>query len=252
MTNRTGISVAMITKNEEAVIRRCLASVSWADEIVVADTGSTDKTAAICRDLGCRVLEPGWHGFGRTKQMCVDQTSCNWVLSVDADEVVTDDLRDAILGLDLDAGNTAGYRIRRRTVYLGRSIRFSGWNRDFPLRLFHKGRGGFTRDSVHEQVLVRGEVGRVDAELLHHSYPDLGTHLRKMELYSDLGAEKLAARGRRCGVVKPVLRGLFKFVNMYLFNLGFLDGREGLVLAVVSAFGVSLKYFRLWERTRRG
>ncbi|MFH1156472.1 MAG: glycosyltransferase family 2 protein [Pseudomonadota bacterium] len=246
-----GISVAIITKNEEDCIRRCLESVSWAQDIVVADTGSTDRTVAICREMGCRVVEPGWHGFGKTKQICVDQTACDWVLSLDADEVVSEGLRQCILGLDLNPHVAAGFHIRRQTFYLGRLIRFSGWKKDYPLRLFNRNYGRFSDDMIHEQVQIQGDAKRLEPCLFHHSYPDLATHMEKMNLYSRLGAEKLAARGKTCGIIKPVLRGLFKFIRMYVLEMGFLDGKHGLVLACVSAFGVSLKYFKLWEMTVR-
>lgn len=240
------LSVAIITRNEEKNIRRCLSSLSFAHDIVVLDSGSTDDTSAICRDFGCRVVSAPWKGFGLTKQACVDQTSCDWVLSVDADEELSPELRDELTTMTEPQGIN-GFAIPRKTYYLGRLIRFSGWGHDAPLRLFRKSAGGFTPDIVHERITVSGKTGKLKECMYHYSYPDLSSHLKKIDHYTRLGAEKLVSRDRSSGPVTAIFRGIYKFLHMYILKLGFLDGKEGLVLAAVSGFGVSMKYFKLWE-----
>lgn len=241
--------MAIITKNEEANIGRCLRSLGFAHEIVVADSGSTDATVSLCRSFGCKVFDVPWMGFGKTKQFCVDQTACDWVLSIDADEEVSPELQQVLADME-PPESVGGFFIRRRTSYLGRWIRFSGWQNDAPLRLFNRHRGKFTPDIVHEQVTVTGRTSHLDDFIFHYSYPDLASHLKKLRHYSGLGAEKLAARGKSGGPVKALFHGSYKFFHMYCLKLGFLDRQEGLILAVISAFGVSMKYFMLWERTR--
>jgi glycosyltransferase involved in cell wall biosynthesis len=248
---RLPLSVTVLTKNEEASIGRCLSSLRWADEIVVADSGSTDRTLEICREYHCRILETQWLGYGPTKQQAVDAASNDWILSVDADEEATEELRAAILTTLEDPACNA-YRIRRRSFYLGRQIRHCGWNRDYPIRLFHRGRCRWNEKPVHESVTVSGETGRILSPLLHHTYPTVRSHVERMNLYADLGASHMHAQGRSSSIPGAVVRGAAKFLKMYVLQAGFLDGRFGFVLCRNSAFGVYLKYLKLWEQTRSG
>jgi glycosyltransferase involved in cell wall biosynthesis len=242
------LSVTIITKDEQENIRRCLESVAWVDEIIVADSGSTDDTLAICREFDCRILETEWRGYGPTKQLAAEAARHDWVLSVDADEEVSEALR-AELETVLASPGCRGYRIRRRSFYLGTLIRHSGWNRDYPLRLFHRGFGRWNDRVVHESITVDGKVGTIESPLLHYTYPTIDSHIDRMNLYAKLGAGLLHAEGRSASIPGAVMRGVAKFLKMYVLQAGFLDGRLGFVLSYNAAFGVYLKYLKLWEKT---
>lgn len=240
------ITATIITKNEAGNIRRCLESLEWAEEIIVGDSASTDETVQICRDFGCQVFTPEWGGFGRTKQLCVERARNDWIFSIDADEVVSDRLKKAILAFKPEPG-VAGFTIKRKSFYLGRQIRYSGWQDDAPLRLFNKNSCRFSEDIVHEKVLTTAGTESLNGFLFHYTYPDISTHLVKMIRYASLGAEKMWAEGVKSGFFKPVYHSCFRFIKTYLFRFGFLDGREGFLLAAVQSFEVFLKYQKLWE-----
>ena len=240
------LSVAIITKNEEKNIGRCLASVQWADEIVVVDSGSTDLTLNVCRLYKCKIIQTKWQGFGKTKQFAIDSTSNEWVLSLDADEEVSEDLKNKIIDI-LKNPDKKAYKIKRTSFYLGKEVKHCGWNKDFPLRLFNKRFASFNDKIVHESVQTKEKKGIIYDVIYHYSFPTLRTHLDKMIKYSELGAESLFQKGRKSSIGNAVFRGIFKFVKMYFLQAGFLDGKTGLLISFVSGFGVSYKYFRLWE-----
>jgi len=242
MSNK--LSVVMITKNEESNIEACLKSIQWADEIVVYDSGSSDETVAICRKFGCKVIQGPWKGFGPTKRMAVEHATFDWILSLDADERVSAPLRLRIQQI-LIHPECHGYRIRRHSYYLGHRIRFSGWQFDRPLRLFHRQFGNFNEKVVHESVRIHGPVGNITEPIVHYPYPTLESHIAKMSRYAFLAAQ--GTPRHRCKNLGCVLfHGVHKFLKMYVFQFGFLDGWPGLVLAKNSAFGVYLKYLSLW------
>lgn len=242
-----GISVAIITKNEEQNIGRCLESVKWADEIVVVDSGSTDSTLEICKKYHCKIHQSSWLGFSRTKQLAVDQCTNEWVLVLDADEEVTPDLKTKILDAIKFPGFSA-YRINRRSFYLGKLIKYCGWNKDYPLRLFEKAKGRFDNKIVHESIEMKdGKTGTIEEVMLHYPYPDLHSHLLKIDAYTTLGAAELFEQGKSSSINKAVMRGVFKFIKMSFLQRGFLDGKTGFVLCINSAYGVYLKYLKLWE-----
>lgn len=247
---KTPISVTIITKNEQQNIRRCLQSLSWADEIIVVDSGSEDDTVAICEEFGCRVYQEDWQGFGKTKQKAVSYAGNDWIFSIDADEEVTDALRERIITLFKEPVTVQAFRVHRRSFYLGKMIKHSGWNKDYPLRIFNRNAGGFNEKAVHESVHVEGTVERLQETLLHFTYPTLESHLQKMNQYSTLGAQTLFEKGYRVTVCGALFRGKLKFMKMYLLKAGFLDGLTGFVLALNSAFGVFLKYMKLWKLNR--
>ncbi|MBN1757843.1 MAG: glycosyltransferase family 2 protein [Chitinispirillaceae bacterium] len=245
------LSVVIITKNEERNIGRCLASVAWADEIVILDTGSNDRTLDLSREHNCRIEHTEWHGFGPAKQKAVACASHSWILSVDADEEVSPELRNEIqhiLGGDGTIRFDA-YRLKRRTWYVDRWIRHSGWNSDTPVRLFEKHKAGFNEKLIHESVEVRGTIGTIGGLLYHYSYPDLVSHLDKMRFFTALAAEQRIGNRKRGSVTAALLHGCSKFIKMYLLQAGFLDGKTGFVLAVNSAFGIYFKHLLYWEQS---
>jgi glycosyltransferase involved in cell wall biosynthesis len=243
------LSVTIVALDEERNIGRCLSSVEWADEIVVVDTGSTDRTVDICKDHGCRVITSKWLGFGPTKRLAVESVSNEWVLSIDADEEVSPELKSSIREVLADP-KSAGYRIKRTSFYMNTRIKHGGWNRDYPLRLFSRAHGNFNSKLVHESVVVDGAVERIEAPLVHYTYPTIESHIAKINRYAELGAQELLDAGESATILSAVLRGAVKFIKMYIVRLGFMDGRPGFVLASNSAFGVYLKYLKLWEKRR--
>lgn len=239
------ISVIIITKNEASNIRDCLNSVSWADEIIVVDSGSNDGTQEICRGYAnCKLVETDWPGFGPQKNRALERASHNWVFSIDADERVSDELRREIIETVKD-GSHDGYLIPRRSQYCGRFIDHAGWYPDYVLRLFKKDQSQFTDDKVHEKVVVKGSEGKLSEPLLHYSFSNLEQVLSKVDHYSTLGAQQLYARGKKATVGKAIYKGFWSFIRTYLIRRGFLDGKHGLMLAISNAEGTYYKYAKL-------
>ncbi len=246
------LSVTIITLNEERNIERCLNSVKWADEIVVVDSGSTDRTLDVCRSFGCNIVQTEWLGFGRTKQLAVESASNDWIFSIDSDEQMTPKLAERIQSiLNQPENEMIAYRVNRRSFYLGKLIKHSGWNRDYPLRLFNRTYGRFNEKPVHEGVDFQGQVNELEEILLHYTFPTLTSHIQKIETYSHLGALEKAERGKSTSVCGAVFRGMLEFVRIYVFKAGFLDGKHGLILAINSAFAAYMKYLMLWEQTKQ-
>ncbi|MDD3806636.1 MAG: glycosyltransferase family 2 protein [Candidatus Marinimicrobia bacterium] len=245
------LSAAIIVKNEAHNIQRCLESIRWIEDIVVFDTGSTDETVDLCQKFGCRVFEGEWKGFGPAKQFAVSQTKYDWVFVIDADEVASPELSETIRTVIMSP-QAHGYRIRRLSYYLGKQIRHSGWNRDYTLRLFHKAHGFFNDKLVHEFVQIpSGKIEKIESPLYHFTYPDVNTHIRKIMRYTDLAAESAIQQGSRATLAGAFFRGIFKFLKMYLFQAGFLDGEEGFILSSVSSFGVFMKYVKIARRSQQ-
>ncbi len=239
------LSVVVITKDEEANIGRCLDSAHWADEIILIDSQSTDRTVEIAQGYGAKVFSPLWHGYGPAKRDGVERATGEWILSIDADEVVSPALADEIRELLAGAPEHAGYCINRRTNFLGRWIKHCGWYPDRVLRLFRRDSGNFDEAVVHEKVVVNGSTGHLKGELLHYSYPTLASYLAKFDVYTTLGAEKAFGQGKRAHWHDIVLRPPVSFIKHYLIHRGFLDGWEGLVVSVMSSTAVFVKYAKL-------
>jgi glycosyltransferase involved in cell wall biosynthesis len=240
-----GLSVIIIAKNEEQNLRACLESVAWADEIVVVDSGSTDATCTIAREFTEHVhVHVDWPGFGPQKNRALDYANGEWVLSLDADERVTPKLREEIEAVK-HAGTQEAYDIPRLSNYCGRFMRHSGWYPDYVTRLFRRGSARFSDDLVHERLLVEGSIGKLQNELLHYSFGNMEAVLRKMDMYSTAGAQKMRQQGRRTTLSGAVLRGLWSFVRSYVLRGGFLDGKEGFMLAVSNAEGTYYRYVKL-------
>jgi len=240
------VSVVVITKNEANAIERCLRSVDWADEVVVLDSGSTDRTVEISRELGARVsVTADWPGFGPQKNRALEQATGDWVLSLDADEWVTPDLRDEILNVISRPDGAIAFRVPRLSSFCGRYMRHSGWWPDYVTRLFQRGAARFSGDVVHERVIVEGNIGTLREPIMHETFVDLDELLQKMNNYSSLAAKEMHHGGRKAGLAGAVLRGLWAFMRTYFFRGGFLDGREGFMLAVATAEGTYYRYAKL-------
>jgi glycosyltransferase involved in cell wall biosynthesis len=248
---RPRVSVVVITWNEEERLRACLESAAWADELVVVDAESRDKTVQIAREFTDHVLVRPWPGFAEQKNFALDEARGDWVLSLDADEEVSGELREEIRSLlDADAP-CVGYRIPRRNIFWGRWVRHGGLYPDWQLRLFRRGRGRFVGRAVHESVEVDGPVGRLRSPLVHRSYRDAADFLTRANRYSSLAAEDWLRRGGRARLGDLVLRPLGRFASMYVLRGGFLDGWRGFLLAGLYAYYVFVRSLKVWERNER-
>lgn len=249
---RPRLSAVVITKDEEERVRACLESVAWADEVVVVDAESTDKTAQIAREFTDHVYVRPWPGFAAQKNFGLEQATGDWTLSVDADEEVSRELREEIEAVLAASGAAcAGYRIPRRNLFWGRWVRHGGLYPDWQLRLFRRGRGRFVARAVHESVEVEGEVGRLRAALVHRSYRDVADFLARADRYSTLAAEEWLGSGRPARLSDLVLRPAGRFLSMYVVHAGFLDGWRGFLLAALYAYYVLIRSAKVWERARR-
>jgi glycosyltransferase involved in cell wall biosynthesis len=244
------LSVTVITWNEEERLRRCLESVAWADEIVVVDAGSHDKTIEIAREFTDHVVVRPWPGFAAQKNFAVAQASGAWILSIDADEEVTPELRDEIDTIRRGASAAAGYSVPRRNIFWGAWVRHGGLYPDWQLRLFRRGHGRFVERAVHESVEIDGPVARLRGALVHRSYRSVAEFMDRANRYSSLAADDLVRHGRRVGVEQLVLRPLGRFLGMYVARAGFLDGWRGLLLASLYAYYVFIRSAKAWERAR--
>jgi glycosyltransferase involved in cell wall biosynthesis len=243
-----GLSVVVITHDEEANIAACLAAVAFADEIVVVDSGSTDRTVQLAEAAGAKVLRTNdWPGFGPQKNRALVRATHEWVLSIDADERVTPELRAEIMAVVADAApRFHAWDMPRRSSFCGQYMSHSGWYPDRVLRLFRRASGRFSDDLVHERVIVEGPVGHLHGDLLHSTYPDLETMLQKLDRYSSASARSMHERGSRASLAGALIRGVWAFIRTYVLRLGFLDGRLGLVLAISVAETTYYKYLKLW------
>ena len=242
MNNR--LSVAIITLNEERNLAECLASVAFADEIVVLDGGSRDRTCDIARGAGARVIEDlDWQGFGVQKNRAVDACSGDWILSIDADERVPQNLRDEIQKV-LNAPAFDVYEIPRSSYYCGRFMRHSGWSPDYVRRLFRRGTARFSPAPVHESLQTDRSVGRMTASLEHWSFRTMEDVLDKVNRYSSLSAPVVLERGDRPTLFTAICHGAAAFFRTYFLRRGFLDGSHGFMLAVSNAEGSYYRYVK--------
>ena len=255
------LSVAIITKNEEANLGRTLASVRWADEIVIVDSASTDRTVDIARSFGARIYDEAWQGFAASKNSAIAKCTGTWILSLDADEELSPELQQQIRNLLPSNPPTDAYYLRRRNLFLGRWIKHGGFYPDPKLRLFRRTAASFASPPqfqdrpVHETITFDGNASTLDYDLIHHAYPTLETYIEHMDRYSTLGCELLVASGKISQSWTAFLSNIFlapnaNFVWNYFFRLGFLDGREGLLLHLYHATYTSWKYAKAWQTGR--
>ena len=247
------LSVIVIAKDEEASIARTLESVAFADEVVVVDSGSTDRTVAIARELGAKVtMTADWPGFGPQKNRALDLATGDWVLSLDADEWLTaesaEEIRRVVSANDAEV---VAYRMPRRSSFCGRFLRHSGWWPDYVLRLFRRGRARFSDDMVHERVIADGKIETLSLPIMHETFVDLEDLVDKMNRYSTHGARQLQREGKSSSLVEAIARALWEFFRTYVLRAGFLDGREGFMLAWATAEGTYYRYAKLMRLQRK-
>lgn len=238
-------SVIIITLNEEPRIGRCLASVDWADQVVVVDAGSSDGTVALCEAAGAQVHRRDWPGFGPQKNRALDLATGDWILSLDADEYLSTDLAEEIRRRMDDPGPWSGFRLRRLSTFCGRPMRHSGWWPDEVLRVFRRGTARFSDELVHEKVVTDAAVTVLRGILHHESVRTLEEAMDKVDRYSTAGALALHAKGRRASRATAVARGGWTFFRTWVLQAGFLDGRMGFHLAVANAKGSYYRHAKL-------
>lgn len=240
------ISIIIISKNEAHDIQDCLESVKWADEIIVLDSGSTDNTCEIAKQYTQQVLtNTDWQGFGVQKNRALAYATSDWVLSLDADERVSDALQSEILAA-ISTDHAAVYSMPRLSSYCGKFIRHSGWWPDYVARLFKRGSASFSDDLVHERLVFDGVAPQLKHPLTHITYKDLDEVITKINQYSTLGAKNSLQQGKRGSLVRAIAHGLWAFVRTYLLRAGFLDGAEGLMLAISNAETTYYRYLKLY------
>ncbi|HQX81365.1 MAG TPA: glycosyltransferase family 2 protein [Vicinamibacterales bacterium] len=240
------VSAIVITFNEASNVRECLASLAWADEVIVVDSGSTDGTADLARIAGARVIVRDWSGYAAQKDFAASQATHDWILSVDADERVTPELAAEIRRALEQPSDRVGYRVPRITFHLGRWIRHTDWYPDYQLRLYDRRQASWAKRLVHESVTARGPVGQLSHDLQHYAYRDINHHYETMQRYTTLAASQMASEGRRAGLFSVLFHPPAAFLRNYVLKAGFLDGMPGLIISAMNAHYVFLKFAKLW------
>jgi glycosyltransferase involved in cell wall biosynthesis len=246
------LSVAIITKNEEERLPDCLKSVHFADEIVVIDSESTDRTVEIAKSLGARVIIEPWKGYALQKQSAVDQCLFDWVLILDADERIPTATSEIILNtLGSQVEKIDAFGFRRKNFLHGKWIKHCGWYPEYIIRLVNRKRGSFIDRSVHERWITEGTVKRLDADIEHISFRNYSEMITKMQNYSTLAAKELFNNKKTSNSFSPFIHGTWMFFRTYILELGFLDGFDGLMISNMNAGGSFLKYAKLKELTEK-
>ncbi len=241
------LSVIVIALNQEDNIIPCLETVRWADDLVVVDSGSQDRTLELAAGFTDRIFTIDWPGFGAAKNYALDQAKGDWVFSLDTDERVSATLRDEIISVVQGESPYAGYRLARKNYFGGRWVRYLGWYPDYTLRLFQRDKGRFRERAVHEEVVVDGSVGLLQTPLDHYSYANVSEYLARQDRYARLAAQEMLKERRRPRAGELFWRPVSHFLKLYVLRLGFLEGRLGYTLAVLGSLYNFLKYYYLRE-----
>jgi glycosyltransferase involved in cell wall biosynthesis len=241
------VTATVITFNEAANIAAALESLSWADEIIVVDSESSDDTVAIARRFTDRVIVRPWPGYIAQKNFAAEQAAHDWIFSLDADERVTADLAREVREVLQQEPSVHGFRVPRVTFHLGRWIRSTDWYPDYQLRLYDRRHARWAGRYVHESVTVDGVVGKLGNDLQHYAYRDVAHHLLSMDRYTTLAARQMFEDGRRAGWFDVLIHPRLAFLRNYVLRGGFRDGMPGLIISVMNAYYVGLKFAKLWE-----
>lgn len=241
------ISATVIALNEERDLPRCLESLRFADEIIVVDSGSTDRTVEVARGFGAQVVQEPWRGYGAQKNFAMSRARSPWVLNVDADEVITPELRDEILAEMHSPAPAAGYAVARKTFYMGRWIRHGGWYPNYVTRLVRKEKGAWTEPNVHEELRVEGELRQLRNPMLHYTFSDIADQVRTNMRYARQGALDLRGKGLEPSYAKLLAKPFGKFCETYFLKAGLLDGLAGFIISINAAHSMFLKYAYLIE-----
>ena len=250
-TAQPKLTAVIIASNAEATISACVRALAFCADVVVGVNGCTDKTEALARSAGARVVAVKWEGYARTKNALLGKVRRGWVLSVDADEVVSPELAAAIRGAVADPAAAAGYWVSRRNYFLGQAITHSGWSPDWQLRLFRAGHGHFSDRRVHEALQVEGETRKLPGTLDHYTYATVGDYFQRLNVYTSLAAQDRQARGKRASRLRLIFDPGWTFLKMYVIKSGWRDGFPGLVLAALSALNTLVKHAKHWELEKR-
>ena len=237
----------MIVKNEEKNLAKCLNSVeNLVDEIVIVDSGSTDKTIEIAKTFGAKIFKREFDSFSNQKNYALSIATNEWVLHVDADEVLSkelvEEIKFVIINTKLD-----GFYLIRTNFFLGKQMKHSGINKEYRLRLAKKSVSKYVGGIIHEELIVNGKVGKLKNIMIHNSYPTISSYFNKLEQYTTLGAKKLLEKNKKAGIIDIVFKPPFEFIKRYILKCGFLDGIRGFIWAVLYAFYTFIKYIKLWE-----
>lgn len=246
------ISTCIISFNEEDRIRDCLESVKWTDEIIVVDSYSTDKTVEICKEYTDKVFLHKWPGYVEQKNYALDKASNNWVLCLDADERIPEELANKIYEeLNTASGKYNGFFFRRHSYYMDRLINHGGWYPDYQLRLFRKDKGHWGGINPHDKVRLRGARKYIKKDIIHYPYRSLSDQLKTIDNYSTLFADEMIRKGNKFNILQMFIRPPTRFIETYFWKRGFLDGLPGLVNILIASFYVFLKYLKWYERKTR-
>jgi len=244
------LSVYMITYNNERTVEKALKSVTWADEIIVLDSFSHDKTVEICRKFTNKVFQRKWPGHRDQYQYAADLTKNEWIMFVDADEEIPPELAEEIRRvLKEERKDVDGFHVYRRTYYLGRWIRYGGWYPDYEIRLYRRDKGRW-EGGLHAKVVVNGKVGSLKNQYLHYNYRDISDQIQIIDKYSQIAAEDMLKSGEKFSLLRLLFHPPFRFIKEYLFKSGFRDGLPGFIIVVATMFYVFIKYAKLWEMTK--
>lgn len=242
------LSVAIITLNEEKNLGRTLNSVKdFADEIIIVDSGSTDKTEEIAKKYNAKFYHQKWLGYGPQRNKAIDLSTSEWILNIDADEEISKDLAKVIKEIKKNNNDYDIYKINFMSVCFNKKIKYGGWSNSYRIRLFKKSAGKFNLNDVHEEFITNNKIGKIKEFILHHSYSDLEDYFQKFNKYTTLGAIEYYKKNKKASIFSIILNPLYKFLRMYIFRLGFLDGLEGFLLAITSSLYTMVKYYKLRE-----
>ena len=253
MNKKVQLSVYILAYNEEAKISDTIKSVTWADEIVVIDSFSTDRTVEISKELGAKVVQVKFEGFGKLRMAGIENTSHEWIFSIDSDERCTPEAKEEILSTIVSENSKGIYFIPRRNIFMGKKIRFCGWYPNYRQpQLFKRGKMTYeSKDLVHEDYRVEGEIGYLKKSIIQIPFLTISEILQKMDRYSELGAEKIIDKKKECpSIFNIIFRSLWTFIRIYILRLGILDGWAGFVIAFSNMEGTFYRYAKLKELIR--